>query len=191
MTPHDPRHLHPAGSDGGSRFPGSCPDAMDLAAYLDGGAPADLAERIEVHLATCGACLAIIRQARADKALGDDSLVFVPAEVIAAAQSLVPAQAAGEAEPLIQIVRPGVSVWLTTVRRAAAIAAMVAIGAAGHHVGAALSASSAASNVAASGNDAAAAATVADVSFGVLDETDDSTAASDLRGIAFSAETSS
>ena len=44
---------------------GPCPDENDLAAYVDGAASMALAERIERHMARCGACLAAVRETRA------------------------------------------------------------------------------------------------------------------------------
>ncbi len=69
--------------------PGPCPPALELAAWVDGRAAGPDAQAVETHLAACGICreaVAGIRQARADVA---GSLIGVPANVIAAAKTLV------------------------------------------------------------------------------------------------------
>jgi len=70
---------------------GPCPDEMALAAYLDGSAPADEAERVEAHLAGCDACRHAVAELRSLLAGGP---VLATPQVVTRAKSLLPAPTA-------------------------------------------------------------------------------------------------
>ena len=69
--------------------PSACPSALELAAWVDGRATGSDARTLETHLALCGVCreaVAGIRRERADVA---GRLIVAPANVVAAAKTLV------------------------------------------------------------------------------------------------------
>ena len=105
----------------GARTAGPCPDANDLAAWLDGRADQAAAERIESHLAVCPACVQAIGELRQ---LSQGGAMFVPPQVLARAKALVPARG-----------RSGV--WLRAGRWAAAAAAAAVVSLAGWQAGSA------------------------------------------------------
>lgn len=102
----------------------TCPALVDLAAYLDSRAAENEADAIELHLANCSTCLEMVREYGLMQAEDDQSLMLVPPRVIEHAMALMPARSTSH--------------WWITSRRAAAIAATVAICAVGYQVGAAI-----------------------------------------------------
>ncbi len=108
---------------------GPCPDATDLASYLDGRSSDETAERIEGHLASCEQCLAAVRELRSLLSPGP---VLPPATLIERAKSLVPADAARDARRTAG--RRDVA-WRRMSRWAAAAAAAVLISVAGFRTG--------------------------------------------------------
>ena len=102
--------------------PGPCPDAVELAAYIDGRASPRQVEHIEEHLLACPDCLQAVREAR--ELTSAEVTTFVPPEVIAAAKAALasPAERAGQ--------RPGkylraALVWRIGRWAAAAAAALI------------------------------------------------------------------
>lgn len=102
----------------------NCPSLIDLAEYLDGRASLQAAEAVEFHLARCAMCLEAVREVQQMRHDSGHSLVLVPTHVIEQAMSLAPA--------------PAVPQWWIATRRAAAVAAMLAVCAVGYQVGAAI-----------------------------------------------------
>jgi anti-sigma factor RsiW len=100
-----------------------CPDELELAAWLDGRADADLAGRIESHLAECTDCLRAAEELRATLAAGP---MMPPPQVVERAKRL------GRGRWR----RPAV-LWLRAGRWAAVAAAAVLVGYAGFTAGAA------------------------------------------------------
>lgn len=131
-----------------------CPGLMDLAAYMDGRASAPEADAIELHLARCSACLEAVREFQQMRAEIEQPLVLVPPRVIEHAMALMPAKAIPQ--------------WWVTTRRAAAIAASIAVCAVGYQVGGAIA------------SPASSADETATVFFGLLDEDSELESTDDL-----------
>ena len=134
-----------------------CPALVDLAAYLDGRTSADQTDAIELHLARCSLCLEAVREYQQMCDEVEQPLVLVPPRVIERAMALMPRQAAPQ--------------WWVATRRAAAIAASIAVCAVGYQVGGAIA------------SPATAASTVdetATMFFGLLDEESELETADDL-----------
>ncbi len=75
---------------GGARSrpgPGECPDAMLLAAWLDGRCDSSESERVEAHLAVCEACLAAVVELRTPL---DEAATPVSLRMVERAAGLVP-----------------------------------------------------------------------------------------------------
>ncbi len=107
--------------------PGPCPPALELAAWVDGRAAGPDLEAVETHLAACSICreaVAGIRQAHADVA---GSLIGVPANIIAAAKTLI------ETAPPSS--GPRIADWPQVVGWGMAAAASIAICVVGYQVG--------------------------------------------------------
>ncbi len=107
--------------------PAACPPALELAAWLDGRTTPTDVEAVETHLAECGVCreaVAGFRQARADVA---DRLIGVPANVIAAAKTLIDTAPARTG--------PRITDWLQVGGWGIAAAASIAICVVGYQVG--------------------------------------------------------
>lgn len=105
-----------------------CPTLQVMASYLDGRMnDADLAA-MERHLADCPACRAAIHEFRAMQVEGDPTMVFVPPHVLVAAQGLVQNEASRSHRSSFVFIR-----------RAAAMAASIALGVGGYQVGTNLS----------------------------------------------------
>jgi len=193
MTAPDP-HNHPKNDARGPRRlvsePGeavrafsaaSCPTPLELAAYIDGRADEQLAERIDVHLVRCAECLALVREARSIQSEQSDSLIFVPPHVLEAAMSLMK----GESKQTCGVVggdafqtrtaRRRIALWISITQRGAAAAAAIAIGVLGHHVGASLSTPAALASAADSSTQ-----TSTDLSFGLDPAVDDLSTETDL-----------
>jgi anti-sigma factor RsiW len=134
-----------------------CPELLDLAAYLDGRAREHEAGAIELHLARCSACLEAVREFRQSRSDGEQSLALVPPRVIEHAMALAPATLSPQ--------------WWVASRRAAAIAASIAICAVGYQIGGAMASTSASAS---SADDTATAF------FGLLDEDSELESADDL-----------
>jgi hypothetical protein len=108
----DPRHIDDRQvweRRGISPPPGPCPDANDLAGYLDGRLDEASRAGIEAHLAACEACLDAVVAIRLDGADAAPAGVIPPAAVVAAAKSLVPAAAASTAATRVS--RPAPDRW--------------------------------------------------------------------------------
>jgi anti-sigma factor RsiW len=108
--------------------PGSCPDPIELAAYLDGRCDERQLVTVETHLAACGTCLAAVRDAR-ELALSADR-PDVPASVLDAARELV--QPAPRPHRESAVVLP--SLW-PLARWGLAAAASIAVCVAGYLIG--------------------------------------------------------
>ena len=134
-----------------------CPGLVDLAAYLDGRASAPEADAIELHLSRCSACLEAVREFQQLRAEIEQPLVLVPSRVIEHAMALVPAKAIPQ--------------WWVTTRRAAAIAASIAVCAVGYQVGGA---------IASPATSPSTADETATVFFGLLDEDSELESTDDL-----------
>ena len=107
---------------------GPCPDAAELAAYIDGRASPRQVEHIEEHLLACPQCLQAVCEAR--ELLSAEAAAFVPPEVTAAAKALVspPAQRA-------KTRRARISLLWRVGRWAAAAAAALILGYGGFRAG--------------------------------------------------------
>lgn len=147
----DRPHISPAQPSSG------CPALLELAAYLDGRTTADETDAIELHLARCSSCLEAVREFQQMSGKGERPLVLVPPRVIEHAMALMPAQRQPQ--------------WWVATRRAAAIAASIAVCAVGYQVGGAIAAPSAAVSTVDE---------TATMFFGLLDEESDLEAADDL-----------
>ncbi len=124
---HDEQLLWKQFSDVLPARPGPCPPALELAAWVDGRATGPDAQAVETHLAQCGNCreaVAGIRRAGADVA---GSLIGVPANVIAAAKTLI--------ETVPPSSGPRISDWLQVGGWGMAAAASIAICVVGYQVG--------------------------------------------------------
>lgn len=159
----------------------SCPTPLELAAYIDGRADEQLAERIEVHLARCAMCLASVREMRIAQSESSDSLIFVPPHVLEAAMNLVQGESHQSWEEVggdafqTRTARRRIALWISITQRSAAAAAAIAIGVLGHHVGASLTKSDAVvSSVDADSQ------TEHDLSFGLVPTADDLSSNTDL-----------
>jgi len=138
------RYVAAAGREGA----GACPDAVDVAAWLEGRATPSLAERIEGHLAGCGKCLQAVEDLRAILAAPP---VAAPRRVLERAEALARAAA-----------RPTV-LWLRVGRWAGMAAAAVLVAYAGFAAGVATR----------EGRQAVQAAVVHEATFGLVDGQDD------------------
>lgn len=100
---------------------GECPDELALAAWLDGRARPELADRIEAHLAECPDCLAAAADLRA---------------ILAGSPMLAPRQAVERAKALGRTrLRRHAGLWARAGRWAAVAAAAVLVSYAGLAVG--------------------------------------------------------
>jgi anti-sigma factor RsiW len=175
----------------------TCPQLLDLAGYIDGLLVDDDAGRIELHLASCPVCLAMVRELiEANREQHDSSMTFVPGAVLAAAMNLVAASeiehgaetGRGRDEGVRRFAR-----WVPIARRAAApgvAAAALALCAIGHHIGATLSSRSTTTQNVSSAQDSAAdtsGALASNLTFGLLDESSDSNS-SEIFNMALSQE---
>jgi len=114
------------------------PSLMDLAAFLDGRIDDSQRRAIERHLTECPMCREAAHDFQQARAEEDQPLVFVPPQVIASAMALV--NEPHSLHPAHHQSRRGSTIWMTAVRRGAAVAAVVAICFTGHWVGSAMSA---------------------------------------------------
>jgi anti-sigma factor RsiW len=103
--------------------PSACPDASELAAYLDGQLGPAAAAELEGHLAACATCRKALIEARA---LLRDATELPTPGLVAAACELVPRAGPHQRR----------SPWRRVPRWAAAAAAALALGAAGLKAGA-------------------------------------------------------
>jgi predicted anti-sigma-YlaC factor YlaD len=126
---------------------GPCPDALLLAAYIDGTATDAEVQRIDGHLAACPACLATVGEIRGLLAAPP---MLAPRPVLDRAKALVLAAHVAAARTR----------WLTIGRWAAAAAAAVIVGYIGFVAG----------HATWLGRDALANALVCETSFGLADD---------------------
>jgi anti-sigma factor RsiW len=152
MTDHDPNG------------PPACPDAIALAAHLD-GRDGDAAGRdMEAHLARCPACREAVDELRTILAESPDALAFVPAATLEAARALVPARTPARAPSR----RRWVPAWAAA-RAGLAAAASVVVCIVGYRTG-----------FAAQTPPAAEVEVVAEMSFGMISSSDASDDAYEL-----------
>jgi anti-sigma factor RsiW len=119
---HDLAAWRRYGPQAAGGVPGECPDELDLAAWLDGRAGPELADRIEAHLADCPACLAAAADLRA---------------ILAASPMLAPRQAIERAKALGRArLRRHAGLWARAGRWAAVAATGVLVSYAGLAIGA-------------------------------------------------------
>jgi anti-sigma factor RsiW len=128
---------------------GPCPEAMLLAAYVDGAASADEVRQVEGHLAACPRCLAAVAEVRDLLAAGP---MLTPDRVAARAKALAPAAARAARG----------SRWRDAARWAAAAAAIAVVGYAGFSAG----------NATCRSRSDQSAALVSEASFGLADASD-------------------
>ena len=123
--------------------PDACPDAGDLAAYVDRKLRGDDLARVEAHLASCDRCLQAVGEARE---LLAEPATLAPAELLTRAKALVAAESTPRtgAKPAARRkvggwlgLRGGASRWKTALRWGAAVAAAVLVGFAGFSAGSA------------------------------------------------------
>jgi len=109
------------------REPGTCPDELGLAAYVDGLASEAETARIEAHLAVCRECLLAVADARR---LAGRAHAAAPPHVVARARALVGGRGRGAS-------RVRRSPWRAAIGWAATAAAAVAVGFVGLSAGSA------------------------------------------------------
>jgi anti-sigma factor RsiW len=154
----------------GLRQAANCPPLDDLARYLDGCCAEDERDRIDLHLAQCPACMELVRDIRAD-AGETDAMIFVPPQVIERAMALVANDVSQDMQPRLAGRMP----LIVVLRRGAAIAASIAIGALGYQIGGSMTPSQhAAASVKATASD--------DVFFGLIDSGDQNQMSNELFG---------
>lgn len=87
MNPQDLASLLAAGADDDPEASPCCPDEHQVAGYVDGGLEDAARERLELHLADCGRCLALVGVLGRER--DEDLSAAVPVHVVAQARALV------------------------------------------------------------------------------------------------------
>lgn len=133
---HNPNELRlwRAYAPGDSAAAGSCPEAVDLASYIDGRLDVEKAAAMEAHLAACESCLETVidmRHVASERAAG----FIAPAAAAVRAKSLVPHGAAQRDVYLAALRHWLAPDWKLWGRRAAVAAAGLVLCITGYQIG--------------------------------------------------------